>query len=265
MRAQLPGLVLAYDSAGSGQTLLLLHGYPLSRRLWRPQLEYLTDAAHVIAPDLRGHGDSDAREGPYTMDQLADDAVALLDSLGLSQPAVVAGLSMGGYVALALCRRHPSRVAGLILAATKAGADSPEAQANREKSAALAREKGVEAIADSMLPKMFAPATYTANPGLVAEARAMMAATPLNGVVGDLLGMKVRPDSTALLAQITIPVLVIHGQEDQLIPAREAEATHAGLPNARLALVPNAGHLLNLEQPEAFNAEVRTFLQSLSA
>jgi pimeloyl-ACP methyl ester carboxylesterase len=145
------------------------------------------------------------------------------------------------------------------------GLDSPEAQANREKSAALAREKGVEAIADAMLPKMFAPATYAAKPGLVAEARAIMAATPLNGVVGDLLGMKVRPDSTALLPQIDRPVLVIHGQDDQLIPSREAEATHAALPNARLVLVPNAGHLLNLEQPETFNAEVRTFLQSLGA
>jgi 3-oxoadipate enol-lactonase len=263
MRAQLPGLVLAYDGAGSGQTLLLLHGFPLSRRLWRPQLEYLTDAGRIIAPDLRGHGDSDAPEGPYSMDQLADDAVALLDSLGLTQPAVVAGLSLGGYVALALFRRHASRVAGLILAATKAGADSAEAKANREKSAALAREKGVEAIADAMLPKMFAPATYAANPGLVAEVRAMMAGTPLNGVVGDLLGMKDRPDSTDLLPQLTRPVLVIHGQEDQLIPPREAEATHAGLPNARLVLVPNAGHLLNLEQPETFNAEVRTFLHSL--
>jgi pimeloyl-ACP methyl ester carboxylesterase len=233
--------------------------------MWRPQLEYLTDAARVIAPDLRGHGDSDAPEGPYSMDQLADDAIALLDSLGLTQPAVVAGLSMGGYVALALYRRYPSRVAGLILAATKAGADSPEAQANREKSAALAREKGVEAIADAMLPKMLAPATYAANPGLVAEVRAIMVAAPLNGVVGDLLGMKVRPDSTDLLPQITRPVLVIHGQDDQLIPPREAEATHAALPNARLVLVPNAGHLLNLEQPETFNAEVRTFLHSLSA
>ena len=265
MRAQLPGLVLAYDSAGSGKTLLLLHGYPLSRRLWRPQLEHLADAARVIAPDLRGHGDSDAPEGPYSMDQLADDAIALLDSLGLTQPAVVAGLSMGGYVALALYRRYPSRVAGLILAATKAGADSPEAQANRDKSAALAREKGVEAIAEAMLPKMLAPATYAANPGLVAEARAMMAATALNGVVGDLMGMKGRPDSTALLPQISRPVLVIHGQDDQLIPAREAEATYAALPNGRLVLVPNAGHLLNLEQPESFNAEVRTFLQSLDA
>jgi pimeloyl-ACP methyl ester carboxylesterase len=265
MRAQLPGLVLAYDSAGDGRPLLLLHGYPLSRRIWQPQLEPLADAATVVAPDLRGHGDSDAPEGPYSIDQLAEDAIALLDSLNLAQPAVVAGLSMGGYVALALYRRYPSRVAGLILAATKAGADSPEAQANREKSAALAREKGVDAIADAMLPKMLAPGTYAANPGLVGEVRGIMAATPLEGVVGDLLGMKVRPDSTALLPEITRPVLVIHGADDQLIPAREAEATYAALPNARLVLIPNAGHLLNLEQPEAFNAEVRTFLSSLQA
>src|SRR5229473_5971067 len=102
MRAQIPGLMLGYDASGGGRPLLLLHGYPLNRKMWRPQLELLVDAANVIAPDLRGHGESDAPAGPYTMDQLADDAVALLDELGFTGPAVVGGLSMGGYVALAL-------------------------------------------------------------------------------------------------------------------------------------------------------------------
>ena len=121
MRAQLSDLVLAYDAGGSGRPLLLVHGYPLNRTTWRPQVDNLTDAARVIAPDLRGHGESNAPDEPYTVDRLADDLVELLDELGLAEPVVVAGLSMGGYVALAFYRRHQERVAGLILAATAPG------------------------------------------------------------------------------------------------------------------------------------------------
>jgi 3-oxoadipate enol-lactonase len=263
MRAQLSEIVVAYDSSGSGRPLLLVHGYPLNRALWRPQVENLTDAARVIAPDLRGHGESNVPDLPYTVDRLADDLAELLDELGLAEPVVVAGLSMGGYVALAFYRRHQARVAGLILAATRAGADSEAGKANRDKAMALAREKGVEAIAESMLPKMLAPETYQSHTELVEHVRHIMAETPLNGVIGDLTAMRDRPDSTELLGGILEPVLVLHGQEDQLIPPSEAEAAFARLPNARLALVPRAGHLVNLEQPEAFNAEVRTFMKSI--
>jgi pimeloyl-ACP methyl ester carboxylesterase len=262
MRAQLSNIVLAYDASGSGRPLLLIHGYPLNRSLWRPQLDTLTDAARVIAPDLRGHGESNASDQPYSVDTLADDLVELLDELGLAGPVVVAGLSMGGYVALAFYRRHQDRVAGLILAATRAGADSEAGKANRDKAMAQAREQGVGAIADSMLPKMLAPETYQSHPALAQQVRHMLASTPLEGVLGDLTAMRDRPDSTELLGSILEPVLVIHGQEDQLIPPSEAEAAFARLPNARLALLPRAGHLLNLEQPEAFDAEVRTFLKS---
>src|SRR5260370_31433791 len=262
MRAQLSEIVLAYDASGSGRPLLLVHGYPLNRALWRPQVENLVDAARVIAPDLRGHGESNVPDQPYTVERLADDLAELLDELGLAEPVVVGGLAMGGYVALAFYGRHQARVAGLILAATGAGADSEAGKANRDKAIALAREKGVGAIAESMLPKMLAPETYQAHPELVEHARHIMAGTPLNGVIGDLTAMRDRSDSTELLGGILEPVLVIHGQEDQLIPPTEAEAAFARLPNARLALVPRAGHLVNLEQPEAFNAEVRTFLKS---
>jgi pimeloyl-ACP methyl ester carboxylesterase len=262
MRAQLHNIVLAYDASGSGRPLLLLHGYPLSRKTWRPQLENLGDAARVIAPDLRGSGESEVTEPPYGIDQLADDAAELLDELKVSGPAVVAGLSMGGYVALAFYRRHLERTAGLILAATRAGADSEAGKANRDKAIALAREKGVEAIAESMLPKLLAPETYQTRPELVHEVRQIMASSPLSGVIGDLAAMRDRPDSTELLGSVTKPVLVIHGQEDQLILPSEAEAMYARLPNARLKLIPHAGHLLNMEQPEAFEAEVRNFLKS---
>src|SRR5258706_10050425 len=202
MRVQLTDIVLGYDASGSGRPLLLVHGYPLSRQMWQPQVAALGDAARVIAPDLRGHGESGAPDIPHTVDRLADDLAELLDGLGITEPVVVGGLSMGGYVALAFYRRHTARVAGLILAATRAGADSDAGKANRDKAMALAREKGVEAIADSMLPKMLAPNTYTSHPDLVGQVRHIMAATPLNGVIGDLTAMRDRPDSTELLGGI---------------------------------------------------------------
>ncbi len=263
MRVDLHGLVLAYDSAGSGRPLLLIHGYPLSRRLWQPQLDELGDAAWLIAPDLRGHGESNSAPPPYSMELLADDCLELLDALNASEPAVVAGLSMGGYVALALYRKYPERVAGLILAATRAGADSPEGRANRAKSAVLAQEKGPAAIAEAMLPKMLAPHTHQANPSLAERVRHMMAGTSVEGLVGDLQGMAARPDASALLDQINVPVLVIHGLEDQLIPPSEAEAMNLRLKRGRLQLIPGAGHLVNMEQPAEFNAQVRTYLDAL--
>lgn len=262
MRAQLHNIVLAYDASGSGRPLVLIHGYPLSRQIWRPQVAGLADAAHVIAPDLPGSGESDVLPPPYSIDRLADTVADLLDEMGITERAVIGGMSMGGYIALAFHRRHADRVAGLVLAATRAGADSEAGKANRDKSITLAKDKGVEAIVESMLPKMLAPETYQANPGLVHEVRHLMAASPLDGVIGDLSAMRDRPDATEQLSGLRAPVLVIHGQDDQLIPPSEAEATYGRLPNARLALVPGAGHLLNLEQPDAFNAEVRTFLKS---
>ncbi|MBL8056365.1 MAG: alpha/beta fold hydrolase, partial [Anaerolineales bacterium] len=185
------------------------------------------------------------------------------DAVRADQPAVVCGLSMGGYVALAFYRRHRARVAGLILAATRAGADSPEAQAGRDRMAQTAREHGAGAVAEAMLPKLFAPAAYAARPELVAGARPMLAGASVDGIVSALAALRDRPDSTPRLAEITVPTLVIHGTDDQLIPPAEAEKMAAGIPGAALRLIAGAGHLLNLEQPAAFNAAVSDFMLSL--
>jgi pimeloyl-ACP methyl ester carboxylesterase len=259
---QINNFNLVYTETGAGRPLLLIHGFPLSRKMWDPQLA-LANAARVIAPDLRGHGESEAVPGPYAMDQLAADGAALLDRLHVTQPVAVCGLSMGGYVAFAFYRQFAARTAGLIFAATKAGADSAEGKAGREKNAALAQEKGAAAIAEAMLPKMFAPQTYAAQPAVVAQVKAMMESTSVAGVAGALLGMRDRSDSTPTLAQIRVPTLVLHGVDDQLIPAKEGEAIAAGIAGAQLKLIPNAGHLLNLEQPAAFNAAVSDFLKEL--
>lgn len=258
-----PDFKMAYEERGNGTGLLLIHGYPLNQRMWQTQLEGLADVAQVIAPDLRGHGHSDPVAGIYTMDILAEDCAALLDHLKITQPVVVCGLSMGGYVAMAFCRLYPHRLAGLILTATRAGADSPEARVNREKSADLVLTDGVSSITTGMLGRVMSPKTYQNNPKLVAEVLALMEMTSVEGVRGALMGMKERPDSHMTLMNVKVPALVIHGADDQIVSLQDAISMKAALPKAQLVVIPNAGHLPNLEQPARFNQVIRDFLSIL--
>jgi pimeloyl-ACP methyl ester carboxylesterase len=260
------GVNISFDRSGSGVPLLLIHGYPLNRTLWQHQLKGLGDLTNLIIPDLRGHGESDTGSQTgwenlgYPMELLADDCCALLDHLHIKQPVVVGGLSMGGYVAFAFYRKFTQRVAGLILAATRAGEDTTEGKTNRDKAAELARQSGPSAIAESMLPKMMSPKTYQTKPKLVDQVLRMMQTISIAGIVGDLMGMKTRLDSTPMLPQINIPVLILHGADDQLIPLQEAQAMHAALPNANLHIIPDAGHLIPLEQPDITNQAFRNYL-----
>jgi 3-oxoadipate enol-lactonase len=264
MKMKVNGYQMNYRESGRGWPVLLIHGYPLNSRLWQPQLDGLADAARLIAPDLRGHGDSEAVHGPYSMDLLADDCAALLDGLNISEPVVVNGLSMGGYVAMAFARRYPKRLAGLVLTATRSGADSDTGKAARDQASAQAKQQGVGSIVEGMLPKLLAASNFQNRPDLVAEARAIMANTSLEGVLGDLAGMKNRPDSTASLAEVRVPARIIFGAGDQIIPQAEARAMLSALPDAGLNVIPEAGHLVNLEQPEAYNQLLREFVLSLA-
>lgn len=259
MRLSLPGFTMAYDDRGRGLPLLFIHGYPLNRTLWEPQIDDLSYTTRVLTVDLRGHGESDPMPGPYPMDLLADDCISLLDALGITTPIVICGLSMGGYVTFAFYRRYAAHVAGLILTATRAGADSSESKANRDKSAVLAQEKGADVIAEAMLPRLLSPKTLTARPDLVDRVRKIMRGISVDGIVGDLTGMRDRMDSTPLLTQINIPTLIIYGADDQIIPLSEVEFMHQAIINSELKIIPDAGHLPNLEQPELFNQVVKEF------
>jgi len=261
MQLTVNGFSMAYSDAGQGTPLLLVHGFPLNGRLWHPQLDGLSDVARVIAPDLRGHGDSQAVPGPYSMDLFADDLNVLLDALGIQEKIILCGLSMGGYVVFAFYRKYAHRLHGLILTATRAGADTSAGKAGRDKMMVLAREKGVAAISESMLPKLLAPQTYPARPDLVEQVRAITLGVSLEGVLGDLAALKERPDSTSTLAQIDVPTLILHGADDQIIPLSEAEAMRAGIHGSKLVVVPQAGHLLGLENANLFNQAVRHSLK----
>jgi 3-oxoadipate enol-lactonase len=263
MKYQLDNGYLAYDRSGSGVPLLFIHGYPLSRKMWQPQLTGLSDIATVISLDMRGHGESYPFEGPYSMDLLAEDCYRLLKHLKVKPPLVVCGLSMGGYTTFALFRKYPHWFTGMILTATRPGQDSPEGKVNRDAGIKNVREHGVTFIVDNMLPKLVSPVTYSSNPRLVNSIHDIMMETSVNGVVGALQGMRDRPDSTPLLSQVKCPALIIHGVDDQLIPVKEAESMHQQLPGSQLVILPQAGHLPNLEQPDLFNRAVHKFLLDL--
>ena len=261
MFAQVNGLRLAYGDRGREheRTLLLVHGFPLDRRLWAAQVGALATMTRVITPDLRGHGKSQIVPGPFTMDQHADDLVALLDHLKIRR-AVLAGLSMGGYVAFAFWRRYPARVQGLILADTRAEPDSTSARAGRDAAMDRVQQTGAAAYADEMLPRMLAPASLA--DGKIAEAaRKMMAEQPVKGIVGALGGLRGRADSRPTLPTIAVPTLVIAGEADVITPPADAQAMAAAIPGARFVVIPKAGHLSALEKPRAFNAAVRAFLR----
>jgi pimeloyl-ACP methyl ester carboxylesterase len=255
--------MMNYEVKGDGIPLLLIHGFPLNHTLWDSQAANLCEIARVITPDLRGFGASNPVQGIYSMDLLAQDCRELLDHLGIHKPVVIGGLSMGGYIAFAFYRLFSERVRGLILAATRAGTDTPEGKANRENSARLVSELGISVLIDAMLPKMMASKTYAGRPSLVESVRKMMETTSVEGAIGAQLGMKDRSDSTPTLLHITQPTLILHGDGDQLVPLGEAERMQAAIDGSQLTILPDAGHLLNLEQPDLFNQAVRQFLTAL--
>jgi pimeloyl-ACP methyl ester carboxylesterase len=262
MIAMLPGgLELAYDDVGSGMPLLLIHGWPHDRTLWAAQLSGLQTQARCLAPDLRGFGDSSVAE-PYSIDQFADDLAALLAMLAVDR-AVVCGLSMGGYVALSLLRRHRSVLRGLILTSTRATADTLEAREKRTSLIDFVEARGVEALAGRQLKAMVGETTFTSRPDVLEALRHLMSDTPREGVIGGLRAMAERRDSTDLLDSIDIPTLVVNGAEDTFTPTAEMRALAAAIPGSRFEVIQGGGHVCPYEKPAAFNHLVGEYLASL--
>jgi 3-oxoadipate enol-lactonase len=263
------GFQMNYTVSGDGPALLFVHGFPLDHTLWDHQIPFFDQSYQVIAPDLRGHGKSEVPSGPYSMDQMADDLAALMDRLQVER-VILAGLSMGGYITLAFWRLYPHRVRALALIDTRAGADTPEGRKNRYETAEQVRIQGTEAMVEGMLPKLLSLITLGSKPEIVAHARQMMDDTPAGGVIGALEGMALRPDSTPTLQTISVPTLIVVGEEDKITPPEEAEAMQSGIqaggqsPSVTLARIMDAGHLSPLENPEAFNHALQGFLSSLS-
>jgi pimeloyl-ACP methyl ester carboxylesterase len=262
MKTRVHGVTLAYDDQGMGLPIVFLHAFPLNRSMWSEQVAALSRRFRAIAIDLRGHGESDAPFWRYSLEQYAMDVKELIAGLSIRK-ALFVGLSMGGYLAFTLYRLYPDLMLGIVLADTRAEADKPEQIQWRYELAQRTAAIGPAAVIEAMLPKLLAPKTYERNPDLVARVRSMQAATPVPGILGDLIAIAERPDSTDLLSSIRVPTLVIVGQEDVLTTPADAERIARGIPGAQLVVIPNAGHLSNLEQPEHFTSAVEAFAAAL--
>ena len=253
---------LKYDDIGSGLPVVLVHGFPLNRQMWSPQAEALTKAGYrVICPDLPGFGESPAIDNA-SMSAYADAVVGLLDDLGIDK-AVVGGMSMGGYVLLNLVERYPQRLLGAMYIVTRAAADDA---AGKEKRTMLANEvsSGNRVIVpETFAQVLFAPQTLQEKPELVRDVRQWMESTSPGGIVGGLLAMRDREDFVARLSKLSLLSLVIGAEHDLAVPLEHAQTLAKGLPNADLKVIPEAGHMANLEQAQTFNEALLSFLQNL--
>ncbi|MGB7158391.1 MAG: alpha/beta fold hydrolase [Tepidisphaeraceae bacterium] len=255
------GTTLNYQEQGTGRPLVLLHGFPLDARVWREQIAALSGGFRVIAPDLRGFGQSKSND-PFTMESLADDVHALLADIG-ALPCVLGGLSMGGYVALAYAKKYPTDLLGLALIDTKAQGDTPEGKEGRQKMIELARSRGARGVAEQMMPKMLASDADTSRPQVKRELdQVMNDQSPLT-IEHALAAMRDRPDFTAHLPSIATPTLVIVGEHDAITPPAGAEAMSRAIPKSTYVVVRGAGHMAPMEQPQQVSEALRRFSGSV--
>ena len=275
---RLPSVQLSVSTHGRGLPLLLLHAFPLDHSMWAAQGP-LADHLQLIVPDQRGFGGSAqlrailnpaselfvAAPVVKSIAQLADDAVALLDALEISQPAVVCGISMGGYVAQHIAVRHPHRVRSLILVDTKLEADTPQVQAARSDLAAKVSRLGVGILAEAMIPRLLAAPVHAASDPhhlqISAALRRMIVAQPVATIVAALDALGARPDRVAAMRSVRVPTLLIGGEKDAITPPECLERAQSVIEKSRLLIVPNAGHMVPMEAPKRFNAAVLAFLQ----
>jgi pimeloyl-ACP methyl ester carboxylesterase len=264
MNALINGVNMAWDDSGSGPAVCLIHGFPLNRRMWRPQINALAASGYrVITPDLRGFGESDVPDGPYSMDLFADDLAALLDHLGIKR-AVFGGMSMGGYILLNILERYPETVAAACFMVTRSGADDEAGKERRRNLATDAMESGPKAVAELFAGMLFAEGSAETKPELALEVRRWIEGNDARGLARALLAMAGRKDYTALLGGFRLPCLVIGAEQDKAVTGEQIQCLAAGLPDHKLCIVPEAGHLANLEQPGAFNSCLLEFLGGLS-
>lgn len=259
-RVSVGDVELSVHERGAGAPVLFVHGFPLDHSMWQGQWDGLPDG-RLIAPDLRGFGASDVTPGTVSMELFADDLARLLDALGVQEPVTFCGLSMGGYIAWAFLRRHPQRVARLVLCDTRAMADAPEAAEGRRQMAARIESEGAQAVAAAMQPRLFADATLIEHPEIVEATRRVMLAQRPAGMAAAMRGMAARPDSRGELANIRVPTLVIVGEHDVISTADEMKSIARVIPNARLEVIAEAGHMAPLEQSAPVNAALQSFLR----
>ncbi|TMR97220.1 alpha/beta fold hydrolase [Nonomuraea basaltis] len=254
------GIAVEFDDVGSGDALVLVHGHPFNRSMWRPQVERFSASGwRIIAPDLRGYGGSTVVSGKVTLDVFARDVAALLDHLGVDE-LVMVGLSMGGQIAMEFFRLFPDRIRGLVLADTSPRADSVEGKRLRLDTAERVVREGMAGYAQETLPRMVAPYNIAQRPDVARHVLEMMNTTSAEGAAAALRGRAERPDYADVLRGVAVPTLVVVGRDDDFTPVAEAEFTQTLIPNATLTVIENAGHMPNLERQTEFNEALERFL-----
>jgi len=263
MRVATAGVTIGYESSGEGPAVIFLHAFPLHRSMWTPQVEALRGTVRTVALDFRGFGESELPTPAFSLADLADDVVGAARALGIAR-AVVVGLSMGGYVAFRVVDRFPEFVRALLLADTRAEPDTPEARARRLLLADRAEREGVSALAD-FVQGLLGPTTKAERPEVVGRVREIIGEPDPRALAAALRAMADRPDSRPLLPAIGVPTLVLVGEEDGLTTPDSARVIAGGIRGSTLMVIPRAGHLSNLEAPEAFTAELLAFVRAVGA
>lgn len=263
--ATFDGVTIAYEEHGRGVPLVLVHGHPFDRSMWRPQVDVLSPVGwRVITPDLRGYGESTVVPGKTTLEMFARDIIRLLDHLETGE-VVFGGLSMGGQIVMELYRLFPSRALGLVLADTSPQAESPEGRMRRNDTADQLLQEGMAPYADAVLPKMVAPPNIGAMPSLAQHVLGMMRGTSPQGAAAALRGRAERPDYVEMLSEVAVPTLVVVGRHDEFTPVSDAQLMSERIPDATLAIIDGAAHMPNLERPAEFNQTLQDFLGSLGS
>lgn len=261
MNAFLNGGWIHYVSMGSPQAMpvVFVHGFPFSQEMWSAQIAPTATRCWAVAYDIRGHGSSDIGDGQYTIEGHVDDLIALLDHLRIPR-AVVVGLSMGGYVTLRALARHPERFLGAVLCDTRSESDSDEGKLKRYEAIRTVKKEGSARFADDFVQLLFARESFTRKPEAVELIRTIIRRTPPLSIAGTLLALASRTDTTGSLGKISLPVLIIVGEHDVITPPASSRSLHERIRKSELHVVPDAGHMTNLENPEFFNEKLLGFL-----
>ena len=254
------GAQLVYEVTGTGPDVVLLHPFPLHHRFWDGALDQLSTRYRVFLPDLQAHGDSDAGDGPVTMQKLADDLESLCRVFEIER-AIFVGVSIGGYTLFEFWRLHRSRVAALVFANTRAGAETAEGRAGRMQTAERVLRDGTSQFVEELFQKLFSPATLANRPDIVDAARAMAKKMSPADIAAVQRGMAERADSIPTLATINVPTLVIAGEDDG-VPLSELQLIHQGIAGSQFRVIAKAGHYAAIEQPAQFGRLLRTFFDA---
>jgi 3-oxoadipate enol-lactonase len=264
MKININGFGIDYSLEGpdSGLPVVFIHAFPMSKEMWKPQIDVLKSDYRILSYDVRGHGLSDIGNGQYTIEYCVDDFIGLLDHLNFKN-VVVVGLSMGGYIALRAVERHPDHFRGAVLCNTRSEADTNEAKIKRSTDAKVVTVLGIRKFTEFFLPKVFRQQTFTTNPDVVAFAKSLVEKNSSVGIAGMLIALAARTDTTPSLRSIRMPVMLIAGQYDELTPPALLGSMCDQIPGAVMHILPDAAHYSNLENADGFNTALINFLQTL--